>query len=99
MRVKSLQSHLPPCDPVDGSQPGSSVHEILQARILGWGAISSSRGISLTQGLNPHLLQLLYYRQILYCSATREALCEAYSSLFHFIHHGSSLLIPSSPHG
>ena len=24
------------CDPMDGSLPGSSVHEILQARILDW---------------------------------------------------------------
>ena len=32
------------CDPVDQSPPGSSVHGISQARILGWVAISSSRG-------------------------------------------------------
>ena len=31
-----------PCDPIDGSPPGSSVPGILQARILEWGAISSS---------------------------------------------------------
>ena len=29
------------CDPMDSSLPGSSVHGILQARILEWGAISS----------------------------------------------------------
>ena len=34
------------CDPVDGSPPGSSVHGILQARILEWVAISFSRGSS-----------------------------------------------------
>ena len=34
------------CNSVDNSLPGSSVHEILQARILGWVAISSSRGSS-----------------------------------------------------
>ena len=34
------------CDPVDCSLPGASVHEILQARILEWVAISSSRGSS-----------------------------------------------------
>ena len=44
---------------MDCSPPGSSVHRTLQARILEWVAISSSRGISLTQGLNPHLLCLL----------------------------------------
>ena len=32
------------CDPGDGSPPGSSVHGILQARMLEWIAISSSRG-------------------------------------------------------
>ena len=34
------------CDPIDCSPPGSSVHGILQARILEWVAISSSRGSS-----------------------------------------------------
>ena len=34
------------CDPVDCSPPGSSVHGILQARILEWVAISFSRGSS-----------------------------------------------------
>ena len=32
------------CDPMDYSLPGFSVHGILQARILGWVAISFSRG-------------------------------------------------------
>ena len=31
-----------PCDPMDCSPPGSSVHGIFQARILEWVAISSS---------------------------------------------------------
>ena len=34
------------CDPVDCSSPGSSVHGILQARILQWVAIPFSRGSS-----------------------------------------------------
>ena len=34
------------CDPVDCSPPGSSIHGILQARILEWVAISFSRGSS-----------------------------------------------------
>ena len=34
------------CDPVDGSPPGSSIHGILQTRILEWVAISFSRGSS-----------------------------------------------------
>ena len=32
------------CDPMDCSPPGSSVHEIFQASILEWVAISFSRG-------------------------------------------------------
>ena len=38
-----IQLYLTLCDPTDCSPPGSSVHVILQARILGWVAISSSR--------------------------------------------------------
>ena len=34
------------CDPLDYSPPGSSVHGILQARILEWVAFSSCRGFS-----------------------------------------------------
>ena len=34
------------CDPMDYSLPGSSVHGILQARILKWVAISFFRGSS-----------------------------------------------------
>ena len=34
------------CDPTDCNPPGSSVRGILQARILEWVAISSSRGSS-----------------------------------------------------
>ena len=34
------------CDPMDCSPPGSSVHGILQARILEWVAMPSSRGSS-----------------------------------------------------
>ena len=37
------------CDPTDCSLPGSSVHETLQARILEWVVISSSRGSSLSR--------------------------------------------------
>ena len=67
MHTKSLQSCLTLCDPVDCSPPGSSVHVILQARILEWVAISFSRGwIFLTQGSSPGLLRILHCRQILY---------------------------------
>ena len=46
MHAKSLQSCLTLCDPKDHSPPGSSVHGILQARILEWVAMPSSRGSS-----------------------------------------------------
>ena len=42
--AKSLQSGLTLCDPMDCSLPGSSVHGTLQARILEWVAMLSSRG-------------------------------------------------------
>ena len=34
------------CDPTDCSSPGSSVHNIFQARIVEWVAMPSSRGSS-----------------------------------------------------
>ena len=40
------QSCPTPCDPVDCSPPGFSVHGISQARVLEWVAISYSRGSS-----------------------------------------------------
>ena len=43
------QSCLTLCDPVDCSPWGSSAHGIVQARILEWAAISSSRESSQTR--------------------------------------------------
>ena len=40
--AKSLQSCPTPCDPINGSPPGSPVPGILQARTLEWVAISFS---------------------------------------------------------
>ena len=64
-KVKGLVAQSCPtlCNPMGCSWPGSSVHGILQARILEWVAVSFSRGNFLTQGSN---LGLLHYRQILY---------------------------------
>ena len=42
--AKLLQSCSTLCRPMDCSPPGSSVHGILQARILEWVAMPSSRG-------------------------------------------------------
>ena len=41
-KVKVAQSCLTLCNPMDCSLPGSSIHEILQARILEWVAIPFS---------------------------------------------------------
>ena len=46
LHAKSLQSCLAWCDPLECSLPGSSVHGILQARILEWIAMLFSRGSS-----------------------------------------------------
>ena len=46
MKVLVVQSCLMLCDAIDCSPPGSSVHEILQAGILGCVAIPFSRGSS-----------------------------------------------------
>ena len=64
--VKLLVSQWFPtlCDPMDCSQPGSSVHGILQAKNTGVGCHSLLQGIFPTQGSNP---DLLHYRQISYC--------------------------------
>ena len=62
--VKLPQSCPILCNPMDCSPLGSSVHGILQARILEWVAMPSSRGSFLTQGSNPGLLhcsQILYH--------------------------------------
>ena len=46
MHAKSLPLCLTLCNPMDFTPPGSSVHGILQARILEWVAMPFSRGSS-----------------------------------------------------
>ena len=46
-KVKVTQLCLTLCNSLDISYPGSSVHVILQARILEWIAVPFSRGTSL----------------------------------------------------
>ena len=60
MHAKLLQSCLTLCDPLDCSPPGSSVHEILQARRLEWVAVPFSRGSS--QPRDRSLLSLLCWQ-------------------------------------
>ena len=45
-KIKVAQSCPTLCNPMDCSLPGSSVHGILQARILEWVAVPFSRGYS-----------------------------------------------------
>ena len=79
LKVKVTQLCLTPCDPMDYSLPGSSVHWIFQAWILEWVAIPFSRGSSQSRdlpnpGLGLDLPNLLHWRQILYQLSYRESL-------------------------
>ena len=63
VKVLVIQLCLTLCDPTDCSSPGSSVHGILQARILEWGAIPFSRVSSQPRD---RTWAYLHCRQILY---------------------------------
>ena len=62
------------CNLLDCSPPGSSIHGILQAKILEWVAISYSGGLS-NPGIEPRSLVCVSWigRQILYHCTTWEA--------------------------
>ena len=62
MHAKVLQSRLTLGDPMDRSLPGSSVHGILQARILEWVTMPSSGDLPNT-GIEPRLLRLLHWQE------------------------------------
>ena len=62
LKVLVTQSRPNLCEPMDCCPPGSSVHGILQARILEWVAVAFSRG---SFPPSPH------HRQILYCLSHR----------------------------
>ena len=70
------QSRLTLCNPMDCNWPGSSVHEILWARIVEWVAISYSRGSSQSRDQTRVSCVSCVGRQILYHCATWEALFE-----------------------
>ena len=57
--LKVTQSCLTLCDPMDCSLSGSSVHGILQARVLEWVAFSFSRGSSWPKDQIQHCRQIL----------------------------------------
>ena len=66
VHAQSLQSCPTLCDPKNCSLPGSSVYGILQARILEWVAMLSSRGTSKPDDQNLICLHLLHCRWIPY---------------------------------
>ena len=74
LRVCALvaQSCLTLCDPVDYSPPSSSVHGILQARILEWVAMPSSRGSSWLRDRTCVSWDSGITGGFLYCWSTRE---------------------------
>ena len=59
--IVQLLTHVCLCGPMNCNMPGFSAHGISQARILEWGAISSSRE-SHPQGSNPSFLCLLHWQ-------------------------------------
>ena len=67
MRAKSLQSCPALCNPMDCSPPGSSVHGILQTRVLWWVAVPSSRGSSQPRDRTYVSCVSCTGRRILYC--------------------------------
>ena len=70
MHATLLQSCSTFCDSIDYRPPGSSLHGILQARILELVAMPSSRGIFPTQGSNPGFL---HCRHIFYHLSHQES--------------------------
>ena len=69
--AESLQLCLTLCNTMDGGPPGSSVHRVLQARVLEWVAVSSSRGSS--QEANPRVMSPALADGFFTTSATWEA--------------------------
>ena len=75
VKVLAVQSCPTLCNPMDCSPPGSSVHGILQVRILQWIAVPLSGGAFLTQGSN---LGFLHYNKV--SSLQSEPLYKLHSS-------------------
>ena len=82
------QSNPTLCNPMDCSLPVSSVHGIIQARILAWVSISHSRGSSWPRGRS---CMCCTSRWILYHCATWEAFAMEYYSAIKRNKTGSSV--------
>ena len=100
--VLVAQSCLTLCDPIDCSPPGSSVHGILQARILEWVAIPFSRRSSQARDwtqVNKHIfffifLSIMGYHRTLNtvpCALQKDLAVHSFS-----IYTESHLLIPNA---
>ena len=68
VKLLVTQSYLTLCNPMDYNPPGSSIQEILQARLLEWVAIPFSGGSSPPRDQIPRIpaRDLLHCRQIIY---------------------------------
>ena len=89
---KSIQSCSTLCDPTDRSPPGSSVHGILQARVLEWVAILFSRGSSRPKDWS-RVCSVSCVHKFFTTSAAWEALHSAQSQLSCFL----SLILVNAP--
>ena len=83
MCMLSRFSHVPLCDSMDCSLPGSSVHRDSPGKNTGVGCHALLQRIFPTQGSNPCLLWFLHFRWILYCWATGEDTDWMYPSKIH----------------
>ena len=83
MHAESLQSCPALCDAMDCNPPGSSVHGILQARILDWVAMLSSRSSSGPRDQTRVSFVSCTGRRVLYpsCHLGRHVLCAVLSHL------------------
>ena len=80
-----LQSCPTLCDPMDRTPLGSSVHEILQAKILEWVAMLPSRGSSRSRDLPISLTSPAWAGGYFKASATWEALYLSNETDFHYL--------------
>ena len=88
VKVKVTQSFVTFCNPMDCSLPGSSVHGILQARILKWVAIPFSRGSS--QPRNRTQISHIAGRFFTILATRKVWLCTLFLFLLHQLHFRSS---------
>ena len=88
------QSCLSLCNHMDCSPPGSTVHGILQTKILEWVAFPFSRGSSQPRGwtrVSPHYGQILYCLRHQRCPIVNEDRNKKFSS-FSLCYYNKSVL-------